>query len=54
MEFLFDLLFSFLFEFLPSIIEDKGRRPRSPEEQEAMTKEVDSVRKDHKFASSDS
>jgi hypothetical protein len=33
MEFLLDILFSFLFEFLPSIVEHKGRRPRSPEEQ---------------------
>jgi len=49
MDFLFDLLFSFVFEFQPSLLVEKGRRPRSPEEQEAMTKEVDSVQKDHKL-----
>lgn len=33
MEVLLDLLFSFLFEFLPSLGEYKERRPRSPKEQ---------------------
>ena len=34
MDFLLDLLFSFVFEFLPSLIEERERRPRAPEEQE--------------------
>ncbi len=32
MDFLLDLLFSFVFELLPSIIEERRRRPRAPEE----------------------
>jgi len=40
MDFLLDLLFSFVFEFLPSMIEERGRRARAPEEQEAMAKVV--------------
>jgi hypothetical protein len=35
MDFLLDLLFSFVFEFLPSLLEERGRRPRAPEEQES-------------------
>ncbi len=38
MDVLFDLLFSFVFEFLPSLLEERGRRPHAPEEQEARPK----------------
>jgi hypothetical protein len=42
MDILLDLLFSFVFELLPSLfLEEKGRRPRAPEEQEAMTTGAD-------------
>ncbi len=33
MDILLELLFSFLFELLPTIVEFKGREPRSPEEE---------------------
>ena len=42
MDFLLDLLLSFVFECLPSLVEEKGRRPLAPEEQKAVTKVVDS------------
>jgi hypothetical protein len=32
MDFLLDLLFSFVFELLPSLLEERPRRPLAPEE----------------------
>lgn len=37
MDFLFDLLLSFVVELLPSLLEKRGRRSRAPEEQEEAT-----------------